>query len=267
MKATRSNRTRIYSNVSRKAWKNSSSDRWQEYLRTQARFRNYSAGNVMLILGQRPNASQVAGFHAWRQMGRWVKKGEKGIAIFAPMTRKISTIDDSGDESSIYKLVGFKVVYVFDVAQTDGKPLPEPAQLLDVEGTESTMQMMLGVAQKMGVTVRFEAVDGANGYFKRSASASLVVVDHNIPAAQQLKTLVHELAHATLHAQWDPDIGTEQREVEAESTAYIVCQHLGLDSSDFSFGYVAEWANSDPELVTRYGERIRKAAKRIIDLI
>jgi hypothetical protein len=125
---------------------------WQDYLRVQARFHHYSANNVLLILIQKPDASRVAGFQQWKQLGRYVKRGESGIAIFAPITHKlkVTTTDDDDETASFIKLVGFKIVHVFDVGQTDGKPLPEvPIRKLDSAGTEALMQTMLGIADKL----------------------------------------------------------------------------------------------------------------------
>jgi len=116
------------------------SDRWKEYLMVQARFHKYSAGNVMLIMAQRPDATRVAGFTKWRELGRYVKKGEHGIAIFAPVTYKVKATDAEDTNVEFTRLVGFKVVYTFDISQTDGKELPgHPSTILDVAGTESVM--------------------------------------------------------------------------------------------------------------------------------
>jgi antirestriction protein ArdC len=219
----------------------------------------------MLIMAQRPDATRVAGFTKWRELGRYVKKGERGIAIFAPVTRKVQVDADNNEESSLVRLVGFKVVYVFDVAQTLGTELPShPSIPLDVAGTESLMQTMLTVANKLGVVARFGDAHGANGYYSRATNE--IVVSVSISPAQKTKTLIHEIAHSCLHKEWDPDISRGQREVEAESAAYIVCQYFGLDSANYSFGYVATWSKADPDAVVRYGERIRKAATQIIDL-
>jgi antirestriction protein ArdC len=239
-----------------------SSQKWKEYLRVQSRFHKYSAGNVMLIMAQRPDASRVAGYNHWKELGRYVKKGERGIAIFAPVTYKIKAEDD---DAEFTRLVGFKVVYTFDISQTDGKELPDhPSTLLDTIGTESLMQTMLAVANKLDITVRIGDAHGANGYYNHATNE--IIVSDSVPLAQKTKTLIHELAHSCLHATWVPDISRSQREVEAESAAYIVSQYYGLDSADYSFGYVATWSKADPESVVRYGERIRKAATKIIDL-
>ena len=237
------------------------SDKWKDYLQVQARFHKYSAGNVMLIMAQRPDASRVAGYNRWKELGRYVKKGERGIAIFAPVTYKIKADDDA----EFTRLVGFRVVYTFDISQTDGKELPDhPSILLNTADTDSLMQTMLAVANKLDITVRIGDAHGANGYYNRATNE--IVVSDSVPLAQKTKTLIHELAHSCLHATWDPDISRGQREVEAESAAYIVSQYYGLDSADYSFGYVATWSKANPEVVVRYSERIRKTATKIIDL-
>jgi hypothetical protein len=243
-----------------------SSEGWLEYLRFQSQFHHYSANNALLIMMQKPDASRVAGFNQWKSMGRYVKRGEKGIAIFAPLTRKIQTTDVDGSESAFYRLYGFRVVYTFDVSQTDGKPLLEPPiSKLDTVGTEELMERMLEISSRLGVTVEFGNAGGPNGYYQ--SHTNRIVVENSNPPAQQLKTLVHEYSHSILHAKWDPDVTREQKEVEAESAAYIVCNYLGLDSAGYSFAYVAGWSGSDPEEILRYAQRIQQAATTIIDLI
>jgi hypothetical protein len=243
-----------------------SSERWLEYLRFQSRFHRYSANNALLIMIQRPDAVRVAGFQTWKSMGRYVKRGEKGIAIFAPLTRKMKTTDIDGNEFTFSRLCGFKVVYTFDIAQTDGASLPEaPIKLLDMTGVEGLTQSVLGIADKLGVTVQFGDAGGSNGYFERDTRR--IVIESGNPPAQQLKTLVHEYAHSILHAQWQPDVPREQKEVEAESAAYVVCNYFSLDSADYSLAYVAGWSGSDPEEILHYAARIQQAATTIIDLI
>lgn len=243
-----------------------SSERWLEYLRFQSRFRHYSANNALLIMMQKPDASRVAGFNQWKSMGRFVKRGEKGIAIFAPLTRKVKTTDIDGNEFTFSRLFGFKIVHTFDVSQTDGKPLLEaPIKKLDTAGTEELMQRMLGISSKLGVTVAFGDAGGANGYFEKHTNR--IMVESTNRPAQQLKTLTHEYVHSILHAKWEQDVTREQKEVEAESSSYIICNYFGLDSADYSLAYVAGWAGSDPEEILRYAQRIQQAARTIIDLV
>lgn len=264
-------------------------ERFAEYLRTMSKFHNYSFGNILLIAIQFPGASQVAGFHDWKKkFGRSVKKGEKGIRILAPCVfeaveerEKLDPIsrqpmvDSKGNsivERRYVEAKRFKVVTVFDVSQTEGKELPEitPTLTGDVEQYES----IIGALKKLSpVPIAFENFPGtAKGYFRHMEGR--IVVRPGMSEAQTLKTMIHEIAHAKLHD--DPDEGAfapvagkkdrSAREVEAESVAYVVCQHFGVDTSDYTFGYVAGWSKGKEltELKSSL-DIIRAAAAELID--
>ena len=237
------------------------SDAWRAHLEVQGRFRQYSFSNALLICAQDPGATRVAGFATWRQLGRSVCKGERAIWILAPMTGR-RTRNADGEERR--PIVGFRRVPVFDVAQTDGEPLPEVCRALRGDDPTSCIDLLVGRAAAMGYSVvSTELPGGTNG--DCSFSVRRIRIECRNDPAQQIKTLAHELAHALLHE------GTDDRplaELEAESTAYVVCRSLGLDAAEYSFGYVACWAGGGPEAVARIkasGGRIQRAATLILD--
>lgn len=230
---------------------------FQNYLRTQARFHTYSMGNVILILAQKPDATQVAGFHAWRDLGRSVRKGEHGIQILAPMLVKADT---AGQSSSLVgeqpagdaerSVTRFKVAHVFDVSQTDGAPLPELA-ISTLSGTSEAGQTLrdclLEVAKSEGLTVRMDSTEcgAANGFYRRATKE--IHVKAGLAVDQQAKTLAHEMGHHRLGHGGGHGDARSVAEVQAESTAFTICVASGLDSTSYSLTYVAGWANGKDE--------------------
>ncbi len=217
------------------------SDRFREYLAFCGRFHKYSFGNQMLIWTQRPDAQLVAGFHTWRTIGRSVRKGEKGIVILAPMAHKRkdeNNADEEEGESHLY----FRPVYVFDVSQTDGKDLPSPVRTLvgDAPGLWETLKT---VADAEGIAVSREALPGqsANGFYVRIQRQ--IWVSPELESLQAAKTLAHELSHH--FARHDENSHSrEEAEMIAESSAFVVMAHLGCDSGEYSFGYLASWGDA-----------------------
>jgi len=237
-----------------------SSEDWQHYLDFQSRFHRYSFGNVLLIAAQCHEATRVAGFHAWRKMNRFVRKGEKAIWILAPMVYKNSDAED-GESDRILR--GFKFVPVFDVAQTDGEELPSICSRINGEDPAGHYAQLVTVAQFIGFTVEDHEFGGSTNGDCTHSEHRIRVEAQNTPA-QRIKTLAHEIAHALLHESYD---NRALAELEAESTAYVVCQALGIDSSDYSFGYVATWAGGGEEAIAGIkasGERIQKSAATIL---
>ncbi len=248
-----------------------SSGKYAEYLNTLSRFHRYSFRNSMLIYLQNPDATRVAGFNAWKTLGRSINKGEKGLQILAPSPYKI-TIDATHDENGdllpepVKKQVqrmAFKVTYVFDVSQTSGKELPELAHRLT--GDVGEYEHLMSALQKISpYPVSFEPIEGsANGYC--SHRRQCIVIREGVSQEQAIKTTVHEIAHALLHK---PDIERDSQafEVQAESVAYIVCQHFGIDSSQYSFGYVAGWSGSvQLEVLEQSLTVIQNGAAQIIE--
>lgn len=269
------------------------SDQYKEYLTVMSKFYNYSFNNVLLIAMQKPDASLVAGFSAWKNhFGRHVKKGEKGIKIMAPISRKVKieekeesgtntsggeTAEDPGKEKKTRNVItGFKVVSVFDISQTEGKELPEYYGAKELSGyVEDYTDLFAAIRETSPVPVGFEDIPGeAHGYYHQIEKR--IALQEEMSELQNIKTLIHETAHARLHAidlaapeeerADQPDQST--REVQAESVAYVVCQHFGLDTSDYSFAYVAGWSSGKemPELRASL-DVIRNAAKETITAI
>ena len=268
------------------------SERYKEYLRVMSRFHHYSFNNTMLIALQKPDASLIAGFSAWKNShGRTVKKGEKGIRIIAPAPFKVKQEMEKLDPKTNMPVMGadgkavteeteitipaYKVVSVFDVSQTEGKELPSIG-LNELTGDVSQYEDFFTALKKASpVPIALEHIDGsAHGYYHLAEKR--IAIDDNMSELQTLKTAIHEIAHAKLH---DIDLNAPKeekenhpnqrtREVEAESVAYTVCRHYGLDTSDYSFGYVAGWS-SGKELSELKGslEAIRLAASELIDSI
>jgi antirestriction protein ArdC len=245
-----------------------SSDAWRDWLDVQSRFHQYSFGNCLLILRQRPDATHVAGFHTWRALGRRVRRGEKGIWILAPVTRRVASDDDEGGEQRPARvLTGFRAVPVFDVAQTDGDPLPDvPARRLRGDAPDRAYEQLVGVAHAIGFTVEEQHLPG-----ERNGDCSFELRRIRIEAAndgaQQLKTLAHELAHAMLH---ERAVDRALAELEAESVAYVVCHAIGVATDAYSFGYVASWAGGGDHAVAAIrasAQRIQQTANRILQSI
>jgi antirestriction protein ArdC len=247
------------------------SEGWLEYLAFAARFRQYSFNNTMLILIQMPTASRVASYRKWSELGRQVRKGEKGLSIFAPMTRKREVEDASGEKSERRYVSGFRLVSVFDVSQTEGDALPEdPARpvLLDGEAPEGLWQALADVVLDAGYMLRFGPSErGENGY--TSPSDKVIQITEGLSPAQSCKTLIHETAHMLLHC--DDKTLTEDAllhrnvaEIEAESIAHIVAEVHGLPTGDYSIPYVAGWSNGKTEQIAATADRVLRTAKELL---
>lgn len=234
------------------------SEKYAEYLRMQAVFHNYLFKNVILILLQRPNATRVAGISAWNKLGRRVNAGEHGIMIFAPNTMKRKK-KDSEDEETV--VTGYRAAYVFDKEQTDGEPLAELTHKFnsDVSNYE---QIAEAIQRAAPCQITFTDIEGgANGRYM--IVENRIEIQQGMSEAQTIKTMLHETAHAIMHGNSDKDRQTE--ECEAESVAYIVSNYLGIDSSDYSFGYIMSWA--DKEIFKKSLADIQKCADSIIEKI
>lgn len=238
-----------------------SSERWREWLRLQARFHRYSATNTWLILLQQPDATRVAGFHTWKQMGRWVRSGEKGIRILAPLW-KTKEHPETGEEVRV--IVSYKRVTVFDVAQTSGKPLPKIGEEL---AGDSTAAKVLGQAmlEVIPLPVTEEEIPGsAKGYYHPIEHR--IALQKGLSMDQRVKTLVHEYTHGLLHHKEAKRVPREHQEAVAEGVAFVVCHHFGIDTGQYSFDYVANWAQ-DVALVRAVSSEIQETACRIIDQV
>ena len=262
------------------------SDSYRNYLSTMSKFHYYSFNNTLLIAMQKPDATLVAGYKAWQKnFERHVNKGEKAIRILAPAPYKIKEerdkidpvtqellLDKDGNpqkEEVEITIPAFRAVSVFDVAQTDGKPIPELAAkelLSDVEGYQDMIRAVEAISP---VPIELEEIAGdSKGYYDREAKR--IAVQENMSEGQTLKTMIHEVAHSKLHSkeveqdeQMKKDRNT--KEVEAESIAYTVCQHFGVDTSDYSFGYIAGWSSGrDTKELRASIDTIRRTASELI---
>ncbi len=244
------------------------SEDWQQALAVAARFHDYSFSNTQLIWAQSLargfTPSRVAGYRAWQELGRHVRRGEKGLQILAPVTRKI-TPENGEDEER--RVVGFRVVHVFDLAQTEGEPLPEVSVAL-VEGDlpshwDQVSGLIIGAGFDLQVAdiERLGEANGITDWQQRD-----VIVRASLPGAQRFKTAVHELAHVRLHEPTSDGRPSCRGivEVEAESVAYMVCAALGIDSAGYSLPYVASWSGGDITKVTATANRVIGCARQVL---
>lgn len=248
------------------------SERYRAYLDCMSRFRNYSFNNTVLIFCQMPTATLVAGYGAWRdKFKRQVKRGEKAIKILAPCphkkVREVENEDGTTEEREI-RWTSFRAVNVFDVSQTEGDALPTICERLSgsVDVCPDAFDRLRAISS---VPVDFEDISsGANGYY--SPSENRIVIQSGMSDIQSVKTLAHEMAHSILHCPDGDEKSADRRtrEVQAESVAYIVCSALGLDTSEYSFGYVAGWSEcQELNELSDSMDAIRKTAGQILDLL
>jgi antirestriction protein ArdC len=229
------------------------------YLKAIGRFHRYSLHNVLLIALQKPNASYVAGFRTWNELGRFVKKGEKGIMILAPIVRRKADDEDEREETT-RNIAGFRAAYVFDVSQTDGKELP---QIGVVEGDPCAYSDRLrrfAAAQRISVEYS-EDIAPSRG---TSYGGRIAILPSQSPA-EEFSTLAHELAHELLH-RGDRRASTNKlmRETEAEATAFVVCQAVGLQTGSAAADYIQLW-NGDVQVLTESLGYIRQAAAQMLE--
>jgi antirestriction protein ArdC len=235
------------------------SDGWRRWAETRATFHRYSLGNCMLIAMQAPDATQVAGFKAWQQLGRQVRKGEHSIRIMAPMS--VKERDESGEETGEVRTF-FRAVSVFDIAQTDGEPLPQvPREPITGDSHAGMIGRLEDHARQLGFTVEREDLEHAGGYC--AAQAKRIVVSSRLESANAVvRTLVHELAHA--HGVGYGEYGRDDAEVIVETAAMIVCGSLGLDTSGESVPYIASWGQAgDLEAIRKYAETVDEIARKL----
>lgn len=255
------------------------SARYRRYLAVMSRFHSYSANNCLLIAMQRPDATLVAGYRAWQdKFGRQVRKGERGMRILSPVVVKAKgegddvgeARDGSAGDGPRHRLAGFRLATVFDVSQTEGRELPTLGVDELTGGVARYEAAMRAVSEISRYPVSFEDVPGgAKGFFSRS-EPKRIVIQKGMSQAQTLKTAIHELAHSAMH-DFEPKgegaalPGRATREVQAESVAFVVSSWLGLDTGDYSFGYVAGWSEGKNLSELRASlDEIRGAAHGII---
>ncbi len=228
------------------------------YLKAIGRFHRYSRHNVLLIALQKPNASHVAGFRTWNQLGRFVKKGEKGIVILAPIVRgKPENSEDDGKESS--RIAGFRAAYVFDVSQTDGQDLPGIGVVHGDPREYSDGLRRFAAAQNIAIEYS-EDIAPARG----SSYGGRIALLPGQSSAEEFSTLVHELAHELMHrGNRREQTSRKVRETEAEATAFVVCHAIGLETGSSASDYIQLW-NGDQETLTNSLTYIQKAASQIL---
>lgn len=252
------------------------SEQLDMFLSSMAKFHRYSLGNVLLIMCQAPEATHVAGFNTWKSLGRFVKSGEKGIAILAPMLLKnrddeqttdlkSASFADSGSKSSEpsadeeERQLRFRVVYVFDVSQTDGEPLPEIAKVTGDPGDYT--ERLKGLVKQLSIELQYqEDLGGAMG----SSSGGVIKLQSGLDPAQEFQVLAHELAHEILHHGEGREGSTKtSRELEAEAVAFVVSQAVGLDAGTASADYIQLY-KGDKDRLIRSLDSIRTAAGTIL---
>ena len=262
-----------------------SSESFKQYLSCLSKFHSYSLNNTLLILSQKPEASLVAGYRAWQtNFNRHVNKGEKGLMILAPVTTKEDRLmnkhdengnvilDESGNpvqEMRVVNLTHFKTTTVFDISQTSGDPLPSLVH--DLTGSSNEVKVIIQTIQSVcTIPIEFKTetedlsfMTGAKGYY--SPKKDKIVINKDLEDLQTAKTLIHEYAHSLLHKETDKN--QSQREIEAESLAFVICDHFGIDTSEYSFGYIASYANKDYSELKSILVNIQSKAHEMIELI
>jgi antirestriction protein ArdC len=236
------------------------SDGWRKWVETRATFHDYSMNNCMLIAMQRPEATRVAGFKAWKQLGRQVRKGEHSIKIMAPMA--VKRPDDNGEETD-ETITLFRAVSVFDISQTDGEPLPKPpCEPVTGDSHEPYIAKLERFARSVGYRVEYRLLEHSGGFC--SESEKLICISANTTSANgQVHTLIHELAHAVGVPTYKKH-GRADAEVIVETAAVIVCGSIGLDTSGESIPYIAGWGErNDVEAIRRYAETVDTIARTL----
>lgn len=252
------------------------SDDWIRYLTFCSSFYNYSYNNIILIMMQRPNATFVAGYAAWRKMNRYVKKGEKGIGILCPCIRKEEAFKEPDDanvyndreaEKEVRKVVsGFRVGYVFDLSQTDGDDSMLPVLVTGLQSnTEQEQAIYEALLKYVSSQYQVEEVSGTASKGSYNIDTHVITVRSDLPYQQKLKSLLHELSHA-LDFSMNPDltIPRNKRELIAESCAFVVCLRLGIDTSSYSFSYLKSWLK-DPKELGEIADCVQKISSKIIN--
>lgn len=244
-----------------------SSEEFKRYLSFTRSFRTYSPNNTMLIWLQRPDATMVAGFKKWKEHGRQVKKNEKAIKILAPIVR--NEIDEESGEQ-VRRVVGFRDANVFALESTEGDPVPSPPLIGAVSGEEdaarSLYELLSSIAASEGVEVSEKKL-GCGHYGYHDPLASRIVLSSRLTQLRKATTLCHELCHHLLHPLWASiELDTPTKETEAEGASYAICDAFGIDTSAFSFPYVARHAR-DPQKLQGVVSRIQKVVNRVLEQV
>lgn len=240
------------------------SEQLTRYLAMMARFHKYSFGNLMLIMFQRPDASHVAGFHTWRQMGRFVKKGEKGILIIAPMSirpKGEDSMDGQEEAKPARPQMRFRGVFVFDVAQTDGEPLPEFSKVAG--DPQHHLDRLKALVAERGITLNHDDLPPGTSGVSRGGRISIRA---GLAPAEEFSVTVHELAHELLHLGEERPASKTIRETEAEAVAFVVCRAIGLQTGSAASDYIQLYDGKSETLAASL-DRIQKLAAQVIEFV
>ena len=232
-----------------------------QYLKFMSLFHRYSFYNTLSIWLHCPHASQVAGYRTWQKLGRFVKKGERGIPILAPCIVKRTVVDEDGNEDEIEHIF-FKVVYVYDVSQTDGAPLPKAPTVASGDGRGLLPILEEIVIKDKGIACEYRTLRGDH---HGTSYGGRIEIDDRLDEAGKVSVITHELAHELLHR--DPEgagLTREQKEIEAEAVAFVVCSHFGIETA--SANYLALWEVA-PEKIIEAFQRVHRTAAEIIETI
>jgi len=248
-----------------KALEQGRSETLLRFLEFQARFHDYSFRNCLLIAMQKPDATYIAGFQRWKELGRFVRKGEKGIMILAPIIRRHKANEDTGEKSSdeeerTPRVFGFRAVHVFDVSQTEGRELPEFSRITGDPGNK--LQRLVAIVAERGIELCYEAsLGGADGL----SQGGKITLREGMAPADEFSVMAHELAHELLHrTERRKETTRKVRELEAEAVAYVVTRAAGLDGIHRSADYIQLYSG-DKELLLESLDHIQRVASEIID--
>ncbi|WP_045825031.1 ArdC-like ssDNA-binding domain-containing protein [Williamsia herbipolensis] len=253
------------------------SDGWRAFLDYIGAFHSYSLNNTLLIMSQRPTATEVAGFRKWQELGRQVRKGEKAIRIFGFSSKKVTETDPATGDETETRIPRFPILSVFAKDQTDPIEGAEPTATPDGIATRLAGDDPTGIYHRVeqvitdqGWTVTREQIPGESNGYTTTDGSHRIVVDADVEPAQAAKTLIHEAAHSLLHAADGIDRAEMHRgtvEVEAESVAYVLAGLLGLDTTTYSIGYITGWAEGNAELVTATAARVLGCVHTLADAL
>jgi len=255
------------------------SDNWKAWLRFTANFRALSVNNSWLVFAQRPDATHVLGYRQWEKLGRQVRRGEKSIKIFGYSTKKTTEVDEATGEEVTRSRAYFPVLSVFDISQTDAKEgALEPVELaipLQGEDPDAILDQVAEFMRGRGWDVALEDIEreGLNGYTCHLPRE--IRVDSKMSPAQRAKTMIHEAAHGLIHVEGMPEVDEPTeisehrgiRETEAESVAFVLAAMLGLDTSDYSIGYVAGWSAANVDLIRSTASNVLRAVGILADAL
>src|SRR5216683_3082776 len=245
-----------------------SSETLNQYLAAMGRFHRYSWGNVLLITSQRPDATQVAGFHTWHDLGRWVKKGEKGIMIFAPVLVRQKDAVAAGKEAArpdeVFRLVAFRTAHVFDASQTEGRPLPEFAKTTG--DTREYGEKLKALVAKQGISVEYDAgIAPAQGVSSGGRIRLMPGMAPWMAPPEEFSVLAHELAHEMLHHRTEAaPLPKVVRETQAEAVAFVVCRGVGLETHTAAANYIALY-RGDKKMLAESLSVIQETSSQILD--